>query len=144
MKVRISLILLVGFLYGCSTPSSRYNPENISILDLAFIEMEKIPFMQVRHSPSVVSVMDEDGNEVITTSFGKSRHFNVALKEGKYAVVLECDDTYSYAFPLVPVNLQKGKKYLAYCRHKVVEGDSVGIEGFVLERTIEAPPRPKL
>lgn len=141
MKFLIVLIAITCILNGCANHPSRYNPENASLLDLAFVVMEKIPFMKIWYKASVVSVMDEEGNEVITTGFSTSKHFNVAVIQGNYFVVLRCDNTYIYAFPTVPVTLQKGKKYTAYCRRKVVEGESAGIVGFILESSESAPPR---
>ncbi|KZY41039.1 MULTISPECIES: hypothetical protein [unclassified Oleiphilus] len=136
-------VLIALFVGGCATPPSRYNPDNIGILDLAFIDMEKIPFMKVRHRPSVVSVVDENATEVITTNMMKSMHFNVGLKEGKYVVMLKCDDTYTYGFPVVPVVLEKGKRYLAYCRRIVKEGDYIGLDGFIREKSEPPPPYQK-
>ena len=62
-------------------------------------------------------VLDENGDEVITTSlFGNVKHFSVSLAKGSYKVGLNCEIGNFIVRTLVAIELEPSKEYTAYCR----------------------------
>jgi hypothetical protein len=140
--MKATLILFSALLVGCASLPNTYNPNKKPVSELATIKKEDTPIFSMYFASSIVSVFDQNKNEVIETGFPTTKHFQVTLKEGKYVVALRCNDTYLLGFPLVAVDLKSGERYIAYCRKVTEDGITVGISGAILHEDEQAPPGP--
>jgi hypothetical protein len=144
-----SLVILsaISILAGCASTPNFYNPNNISSAELATITREKHEFELFSFSnkltTSIGLVLDENGNEVITTSlFGKIKHFSVSLPKGSYKVGLNCELGDIIGRVLVDIDLEPSKEYTAYCREVDKGGRFVKGPEFQLMILDSAAPAP--
>lgn len=143
---KVILVLVVVWLSACASFKS-YNPDRLGESDLSRLATEDIGAWL--NSGELFTnfnlIYDETGNEVAKAGFWSGINDKVNLKPGVYQVILECTNTNGlssgiYNFHRINVNMEKGKKYIAYClmktkKNKIGLSNIKAMVGFISEES---------
>lgn len=125
MKFKLNLALLFPFiLSSCATTGVLvYNPDNLPSEKIARLKSFTSNILEDNHSAYVLRVFNEAGEEVITDAHNKE----AAIIPGRYAAVIHCANSGTYAFRRIIFTAQAGESYTAFCKAILGEKNMLGL-----------------
>lgn len=116
MKKLISLLLILS-LSGCAgTVVPNYSPSEIESQKMAFLKTLRVEKGDNSFQAGIFSIKNVQNETVAERGIVSDPISELYLPEGKYLIVLECQDGVEGAMPEMIVYLEQSKSYLLSCQ----------------------------